>query len=199
MWALVAGLARPLTLLLFVPAIVEAARAARGLRPGGARAVAGPVAAIVAAPAGAAAYLAWVGVRFGDALLPLRIQQQRGHRGRIEPPTQVVARALGDVVHGRHLGQALHFPWVVLLACLLVVLARRWPVSYTAYAAAVLVLSLCSANLDSLERYALGAFPFVLAGAWLTSSPKVEGAVLALAATGMGAYAVLAFLNVVVP
>jgi hypothetical protein len=207
LWALLAGLARPLMVLLVVPALVEVARSVRGRGRGGLgasgarsdRTGAGRLAAVAAAPAGAAAYLAWVGARFGDALLPVRIQQQRGHRGRLELPTRVMARALGDVVHGRHLGQALHFPWVLVLLALAVVTARRWPLAFSAYGAAVLALSLCSANLDSLERYALGAFPFVLAGASLTSSPRLEGAAVAVAAAGMGAYAVLAFLNVTVP
>ena len=38
-------------------------------------------------------------------------------------------------------------------------------VSFTAYAAAALVISLSSRNLDSLERYGLATIPFVLAGA----------------------------------
>ena len=210
LWGVLAGLARPLNVLLALPALMDTARAVGGHGAGAAprfgigrtdtgRKMAGQAAAVVAAPAGAALYLAWVGVRFGDALLPLRIQQQRGHRGRLEPPTQVLTRAVVNIAHGRHMGQALHFPWVVLLAGLVVVLARRWPAPYTAYAGAVLLLSLCSANMDSLERYALGAFPFVLAAAWLTAPPKVEGAVLALAAAGLGTYALLAFVNVVVP
>ncbi|HMC41609.1 MAG TPA: mannosyltransferase family protein [Acidimicrobiales bacterium] len=204
-WGVLAGLARPLMVLLVVPAVVEVARAARdrGLDSASvvrrARAGMGRLAAVASAPAGAAAYMAWVGARFGDALLPVRIQQQRRHRGRLELPTHVLARAVGDVAHGRHLGQALHLPWVALLCALVVVAARRWPPSFAAYAGAVLALSLCSANLDSLERYALGAFPFVLAGASSTESPRLEGAVMAVAAMAMGGYAVLAFLNLVVP
>ncbi|HMC52717.1 MAG TPA: mannosyltransferase family protein, partial [Acidimicrobiales bacterium] len=161
LWAVLAGLARPLSVLLAVPAVVEVvratlrpsagtARASRTVRWGAVRGGAARVAAVAAAPAGAALYLGWVGQRFGDALLPVRIQQQHGHRGRLELPTQVLARALGDAVHGRHLGRALHFPWVMLLLGLLFVLCRKWPAPYAAYAGAVLVLSLCSANLDSV-------------------------------------------------
>ncbi len=102
-------------------------------------------------------------------------------------------------MHGRHLGSALHLPWAVLALGLLVVTLRRWPVAYGALAAAVLIVALTAANLDGFERYALSAFPLVLAGATVTSGPRVERAVLALAAGGLAVYAILAFTNLYVP
>ena len=54
-------------------------------------------------------------------------------------------------------------------------------------------------NLDGFERYALSAFPLVLAGAGLTSGAASERVVLALAAAGLAIYAVLAFTNLYVP
>jgi len=63
----------------------------------------------------------------------------------------------------------------------------------------VLVVSLSSTNLDSFERYALGAFPLVIAASTATSSRRVEVVVLGLSALAMGAYAVLGFVGVVVP
>ena len=101
-------------------------------------------------------------------------------------------------VHG-HIGSGLHDPWALGLLVLLVVCLFRWPASYTAFAAVTLVLALSSRNLDSLERYALSAFPLVLAGATLTASGRVERGVLALSAAGMAGYATLAFLNAYVP
>jgi hypothetical protein len=103
------------------------------------------------------------------------------------------------LIHGRHLGSALHLPWVVLALALLVVAARRWPAAYPAYAAAILAVVLTGSNLDGFERYALSAFPLVLAGATLTSGPRVERTVLALAAAGLAGYSVLAFTNLYVP
>ena len=69
------------------------------------------------------------------------------------------------LVHGHHLGSALHLPWALLAVALVVVALRRWPLSYGAFAAAVLVVALTASNLDGFERYALSAFPLVLAGA----------------------------------
>ena len=76
---------------------------------------------------------------------------------------------------------------------------RRLPVSYGAFAAAVLAVSLTSSNLDSFERYALSAFPLVIAASMWTSRRRTEVIVLVAAAAGMAAYAYLSFVNVVVP
>jgi hypothetical protein len=103
------------------------------------------------------------------------------------------------LVHGRHLGEALHLPWALVAVALLVVAFRTWPVSYGAFAAAVLAVALTGSNLDSLERYALSAFPLALAGARLTSSPRVLRVVLVVAGAGLVGYAVLAFTNRYVP
>ena len=84
------------------------------------------------------------------------------------------------MAHGHHLGSAAHIPWVVVSVVLVVLAFRRLPVSYGAFAAAVLVVALASSNLDSFERYALGAFPLVVAASTLTVRRPVELAVLAL-------------------
>jgi hypothetical protein len=155
--------------------------------------------AVVAPAAGAGIYLGWVDSQFHDFLLPFRLQQQSGHRGALTLPLDAMGHNLTSVVHGHHLGSALHIPWAVLCLVLLVVVARRLPASYTAFAAAVLVVSLTSSNLDSFERYALGAFPLVVAASTLTSRRGVEVAVLALSAAALVAYAFLAFVGIVVP
>ena len=116
----------------------------------------------MAAPVvGTAAYLGWVGSQFGDPWLPLRVQQQNGHRGAITVPLGAMWHDLDSVAHGHHVGSALHIPWVLISVALLVVAFRRLPLSYAAFAAAVLAVSVTSSNLDSFERYALGAFPLV--------------------------------------
>jgi hypothetical protein len=63
----------------------------------------------------------------------------------------------------------------------------------------VLVVALTASNLDGFERYALSAFPLVLAGATMTARPAVERTVLVLAAAGLATYAMLAFTNLSVP
>ncbi len=205
---LAAGLVRPVGALLFVPVVIEALRGpvadvvgAAATRPSPTRRahVPGRLAAVAAPVAGAGWYLGWVGSQYGDPWLPLRVQQEHGHRGPLTAPLTAMWHDAVSVVHGHHLGSALHIPWVVLCVVLLVVAYRRLPVSYAAYATAVLAVSLTSSNLDSFERYALGAFPLVVAASTLTARRGVEVVVLAISAVAMVAYAVAAFCGVVVP
>ncbi len=198
-FGLLAGATRPLGVVLALPALIEVAshapRRHGWLRwPGG-----GPVAAVLAAPAGCGAYLAWVGWRYGNAFAPFSIQQQGRHRGAVADPLVTAAHDLSLLFHGRHLSQALHLPWLVLAAGLLLVVACRWPASYAWFAGAVLAVAVTASNLDGFERYALSAFPLVLGGATVTSSARVERTVLTVAAAGLVGYAVLAFCNVYVP
>jgi hypothetical protein len=93
----------------------------------------------------------------------------------------------------------MHLPWALLALALFVVCVRRWPIAYGGFTAAVLVVALTASNLDGFERYGLSAFPLVLAGATMTSRPRVEQVVLTLAAAGLALYALLAFTNLYVP
>jgi hypothetical protein len=200
-WAAVAGLAagavRPVGLLLIIPVVIEVYRR-RGAEQS-VPAVASRLAAVIAPAVGAGAYLAWVGSSFGDAFLPFRLQDQPGHRGVITSPFASMWHNLVAASHGHHLGSALHIPWVALCLVLLVVAFRRLPLSYAAFAAAVLVVSVASSNLDSFERYALSGFPLVIAASTLTSRRAVERTVLVGAAVGMAGYSLLAFVGVFVP
>ena len=200
-WAAAAGLAagadRPVGILLVVPVAVElwAHRRDRvGTAGWAARA-----SALVAPLVGAGAYLAWVAHRFGDAWLPFTVQQQGGHRGQFAVPVSAMWHDVVDALHGHHLGSALHVPWVLVCLALVVVAWRRLPHSYALFAAAVLVVSLSSTNLDSFERYALGAFPLVVAASTATTSRRVELVVLVASGVAMAGYAFLGFVGVVVP
>jgi hypothetical protein len=157
------------------------------------------IAAVVAPLAGAGWYLAWVGSQFGDTLLPFRVQQEQGHRGPITAPVASMWHNAVSVLHGHHLGSALHIPWVVLCLALLVLAYRRLPASYAAFATVVLAVSLTSSNLDSFERYALGAFPLVIAASTLTARRRVEIIVLVLAGAAMAGYTLAALFGLVVP
>jgi hypothetical protein len=190
-----AALTRPLGVLLLVPVAVEAlrwwGRAGRGGR-------AASVGAVLAPLAGMGAFLIWVGATTGDALLPLRVQTSAGHHGGLADPVQTLAHDATGVLH-HHFGTALHVPWILLAVALAVVCLRRLPATYGAFSVAVLVTALSGTNFDSFERYALSAFPLVIAGATLTRGPRVERTVLALAGAGLAVYAALAFLNLSVP
>jgi hypothetical protein len=210
---LLAGLTRPVGILLAVPVFVVAAREVWGHRGAGRVGVgvgglgvgglgvgglAARLAAVVAPAAGTGAYLAYVGIRFGDPLLPFRVQDIPGLRGDTVNPLVTLGRAAAGTVTG-HFGRQLHHPWVLVLVVLVVLTLRRWPLEYGAYAAVTVVAALAAEHLGSLERYGYGGFPVVLAVATVTRSPRVERVVLALSAAGMGAYAVAAFVGAYVP
>ncbi len=193
---LLAGLCRPLGVLLFLPAAIEAMREVRRAQPGERLARA---AAVVAPGAGGLAYLGWSWIAHGDPLRPLRLQQEFDRRGGFENPVTRLGEAARQLLDGADLGSGLHFPWAVGFLVLLVVCFRRWPASYGAFAAAVLLVALSAGNLDSLERYGLSAFPLVLALVGLLRRGWVERTALVLAATGLTTYATLAFLGAYVP
>jgi hypothetical protein len=200
-WAAAAGLAagadRPVGVLLVLPLAVEVWAGRHEVAGWTGWAARGS--ALVAPVVGAGAFLAWVGHRFADAWLPLTVQEQSGHRGQFAVPVSAMWRDVDNVLHGHHLGSALHVPWVAVVTILAVVAWVRVPRSYALFATAVLVVSLSSTNLDSFERYALAGFPLVVAASLHTTSRRVELAVLVASGLAMAAYATLAFLGVVVP
>jgi len=214
---LAAGLTRPLGVLLVIPAAVEVWRAWRrrpeahgppaaiGVTGAGQTGPpqrverAGWLAAVVGPLLGTGAFLGWVGWRYGDGLAPLRLQQQAGHHGGLVDPLVTLAHDGSFLLHGRHLGEALHLPWVLLALALLVVCFRSWPACYGWFAAGVLLVALSGSNLDSFERYGLSAFPLVLAGATLTARNWVFRLLLFAAGAGLFGYALLAFANRYVP
>jgi hypothetical protein len=87
----------------------------------------------------------------------------------------------------------------LVFVALLVVVARRWPLSFALYAGVALVVALSSRNLDSLERYGLATLPFMLAGADVIADPGRERLVMALAVAGLVGASMLAFTGVLVP
>jgi hypothetical protein len=88
---------------------------------------------------------------------------------------------------------------VILAVALLIVVAAKWPACYTAFALCILAVALTASNLDSFERYALSAFPLVMAGAGLLRTQRREMVVLILVSAGLVAYSVLAFTGLYVP
>jgi hypothetical protein len=190
-----AALTRPLGVLLVLPiAVVGFGRWRRAGAPE-------RLAAVVAlsAPAlGLATFLAWSADAFGDFWLPLRVQTSAGHHGGLSDPLRTLLDDARGALH-HHIGTALHVPWVVLALVLLVLCWRRLPVAYSAFATGVVLVALSGTNLDSFERYALSAFPLVIAAATLLQRRSVERAVLVLSAMGLAAYTLLALLNISVP
>jgi hypothetical protein len=80
-----------------------------------------------------------------------------------------------------------------------VVVFRRLPVSYGAYATLGVLVALTANNLNSLERYGLSTFPLLLALATLTANRRVEWLALAVCGGGLVSMAALAWLGIYVP
>lgn len=153
---LLAGAARPTGILLAVPALVVMvfgeARARRAAGTG-----------LAGAIGGTGAYLCWVGVAYGDPLLPYRLQGDPHNRGGVlsSPWLGLTQDAPGSL------------PWwanvllVVTLLTLLVVASRVLPSEYWTWAAVMLLAAGTSASLRSLPRYAAATFPLLVAAATL--------------------------------
>lgn len=190
-----AALTRPIGVLLALAVATEVWRTWSGwARPQ--RVVA--AVATVAPVAGLLTFLVWSRRAVGDFWAPLRVQLESRHHGGIADPFLTLGRDARGILH-HHVGTALHVPWVVLAVVLLVACGRRLPASYTVFAGAVMAVALAGTNLDSFERYALSAFPLTMAAALVCRDPRVERGVLALLASGLAGYALLAFLNLSVP
>ena len=198
-FGLLGGLTRPLGVLVVVPVVIEWVRLAPWRRSAtwATRLAAGS--AVVAPVLGLGIYLAWVGEAFGNALLPWRIQESGSLHGPLQLPFAAAFHDVAAAAGGHHLGSALHLPWVVLAIVLCVIAFRRLPASYGALAASVLMVSLATSNFDSFERYALGAFPLVIAASSLTGRRRIEWIVLGVSAACMCGYFYLALIGSVVP
>ncbi|MCJ7436237.1 MAG: hypothetical protein MUP97_00535 [Acidimicrobiia bacterium] len=191
-----AGLCRPVGLLLVVPTAIEALR---GWLSASTRERAASLAAVGSPVVGTGLYLAWVGSQTDDPLLPFSIQSRPKLRGSLVDPVSRSVDAVGDLFGTERFGSGLHIVWIVLCAALVVVLARQLAASYAAYAAAAVLLALTASNLDSFERYAMSTFPLVIGVALVTKRPAMERAGLVLASGGLVAYATLAFYGRYVP
>ena len=200
----IAGLTRPVGVLLVVPALVEVIRASR-VRDATVDKRAPKLdyiaraAAVLGSLVGTGAYLVWAEHRSGDLLYPLRVQQASARRGGWIDPARAVWRAARDAASGDHLSAGIHVVTVVVLIALLVVLWRRWPVSFAAYATVAAIVALSARNLDSLERYSLSTVPLVAAAAELMGGGTRERAVLVALGATLVAFSVLAFTGVLVP
>jgi hypothetical protein len=188
-----AGLCRPVGALLVIPAAVEAARGWRDASP---RSRVSRVGAVVAPIVGALSYLAWVGAEFDDFWKPISLQNKATLRGGFQDPVTRSIDAVGDLFGGDRFGSGLHIVWALVFVFLLVVLIRRFPASYSLYAGATLLLALSAKNLDSLERYCISTFPFLLALAAVTDRDEVERGAYVVLAAGLVGYATLAFLGI---
>ena len=190
-----AGLSRPGGFIIAVPIAIEAARALGATRP---RELVARVIAVVAPFVGTGLFLWWVSDRFGDPFLPFRIQTRSNLKGSFANPLTSIEHAVRGLAHG-HIGTGLHVPWMILAATLTVVALRKLPASYGWFTLVTLASAVTSSNLDSFERYALGAFPLVIVVAMLSHHRRVERSLLILSGAAMTGCTVLALTHAYVP
>ena len=191
-----AGTARPLGCFLLVPALCEGLR---GIRSTGWGERWARLVAVVAPLAGLLTYLSWTSVEFGSFTKPLTLQTDPTRHGGLTDPVVTLYHDAVNLLGGHHVGTDLHLPWVAVSAVMVIVAFRTLPVSYGLYSVAIVGVAASGSNLDSFERYALSAFPLLLAGATLLRSRRVEVTVLVMCAVTMFGYALLAFLGAYVP
>lgn len=184
-----AGLTRPVGALLALPAAFMAWPERSGRRIG-------PLAATVAPLAGAATFIVWSRGALGDASAPL--DQQRELRGDFVDPVSRLVRGAWRGAHG-DTGELLHFLAAVALVALAVVAVRRLSRPMALYAAVSLGLLLAAENLNSLERYALSAFPLVVAAAMVSRHRWLDRWIVGAAGAGMVSLTTLALHGVYVP
>lgn len=194
-----AALSRPTGVLIVIPAAVELVRhrdlALHDLRRRDLR----PLLPVVAPAAALLAWLAVVGARYGDPLLPFRAQADQSLRGGLlVDPLPVVADGL-RALPADVLPVVTHLPWVLLSLLLLAVAARRLPLSLTLYAAASLALALTAARFSSYERYAGTTVPLLLAAGAATRHRLPRWGLTTAAVATFSTYAVLALAGTATP
>jgi hypothetical protein len=197
-WAALAGLgcglARPVGVLVALPL---AAEAWSQWRTADRRPNVGLVAAAIAAPAvGLVGFLAWIDSEFGSWRIPL--DEQRKLRGSLQDP---VTR-LWDAVHltlTSSRRDVFNLAFAVLLIGLLVVVVRRFDWGWSAFAVANLMLAISSDVIDSVGRYGLMAFPFMVALALVLRNREAEVMWLTVSAGGLVALTTLHLIGGTVP
>lgn len=203
---LASGLVRPTGVLLVLPvavALVASGRLGWPRRPAGP--YPGPpgpqgrlgvrLVALASPVLGVGLFLAWSAAVHRDPLLPYTTQTSQGLRGGL------AVNALPYLVRTDRLGP----PWPLALSltvaavALLVVSARRLPVTWTIWAAAGVAAALTASGLHSLPRYLSGLFPLLVAAAQVTGGRRVWAATLAGCLIGFAYLAFITFTRHYVP
>lgn len=212
---LVAGLLRPVGILLMVPVGVEMWRWWRGGgTPAEAEGPAGPAhptgpfdrsvgmvaawtAALLAPAAGFLAALLWVAGPDGDPLDTFRIQREL-RNGFHEPFTRLL-RAFVDFGHG-HLHDVYNVAFALgFLALFVVAWRRRQPASWLALMGTTWVVAVGGNRMDSVGRYCLVAAPFAVALAQWAGRRWQQVAVAVVGAAGIVWFTAEVMLGRIIP
>jgi hypothetical protein len=192
-----AGLLRPTGVVLAIPILFEALR--RGVRG---RQLVSRILAVVAPAAGLGCYLLWSWAAFGDPWRPLLIHTETGLRGGVlVNPLSAVGGVIDTLLGGpaSQLAPLVHLPWIVLALILLYRGRRLLPGSYTAFAAAMVLIGLTAHDFASFERYASSAVPLLISGAALLQTRARRIAWLCVGVLALAGYAFASFVGLYVP
>ncbi len=154
-------------------------------------AIGGPV-------AGFGLHLATAKAVAGDWWAPISIQSPL--RGDFVDPFSRLVRGAGDLLADDPWGDGLHFPFAIAVIALVVLVAREMPWPEALFSALVILVALSADNWNSLERYALSAFPiFIAAGVALARQRLLIPAYVLASGAALTALTVLAWSGRYVP
>jgi hypothetical protein len=141
------------------------------------------VVAPLLAPAGAAAYVAWLWVRSGDPAVWVDSERVLWAHGKMGPYWTIV-RPLSRLLHGGSADNTIRVVGLALVVGGLLLLWRsRPPATFWLWTAGTLVLAFMSAPVGARPRFLLVAFPMFIAAARKLPPAAVYG--IAVAEAGL--------------
>lgn len=183
-----AGLTRPVAGLLALPAAVRAWRTDRRSPSA--------ILAVASAPLGTLVFLWWAEREQGGWRAP--VDAQRELRGEITEPVSRLVRALVDGLQGDE-GELFHGLAALILVGLAVHVVRHLSTDLWIYTVPSTLMLIGADNLNSMERYALGVFPLVIAAAMVSRHERLDRWVPTASAVGLTVITTLALNGVYVP
>ena len=189
------GLTRPIGVLMAIPVAIEAIRTWE-THPGSERLVRGGACCRRCSVPGSSC-CGPDGVR-GSLAADAAAELGPARGGFVDPFTRVWD-GIHDLFDGDRFGSGLHVLWIAVFVVLLVVVCRRLPVSYGAYAGAVIVVSMSAREPRLVRALHDERVPVDAGGGVRHRRPRGGAGGLVLSAAGLVGYSVLAFLGVWVP
>lgn len=204
--AVLAGASRPTAWLLSVIVIVDLL-VERGLVPGStvdrgpngfggtdhsASGVLAPLTVAIGPFVGTAAYLGWVGHRFGDWLEPIRIQS--GLRAGWQDPFTRTIDLFRSLVSDPG-NDAVNLAFLVVFVVAIVAGWNRLPRSWTALSIVTVIVAMSSANVDSIGRYGLLSVSLIAGCAVIAGRDRTDE--LSVFALSAGAFVALGVMTLI--
>ncbi len=193
--AFLAGLTRPVAGILALPALYHAVRNRHELRQRPVAAL-GAGLTVLAAPAGTLTFLLWSRMALGNTWAP--VEQQELLRGRTSEPLSRLWHAFNEGIRGDE-GELFHFFAAIAIIALAVAAVRLLSADLCLYVVPSVIFIIASDNLNSMERYALGAFPLLIVAGLLSRKVSIGSWLPTVSAVAMTSICVLALSGAYVP